>query len=80
MFLCIEGFFPDGHENKFVQFELDVASELNQVVLDLVGWESLQDGVRHGVVELTAEQARQIEGVLGKPIPKELDICISVLA
>ncbi|MET1067433.1 MAG: pyocin S6 family toxin immunity protein [Pseudomonas prosekii] len=80
MFLCIEGFFPEGHENEFVQFELDVAPEFNQTVLDLVGWESLQEGVRHGVVELTAEQVRQIEGVLGKPIPSELDICISVLA
>ena len=80
MFLCIEGFFPEGHENEFVQFELDVAPEFNQTVLDLVGWESLQDGVRHDVVELTEEQARLIGGVLGKPIPSELDICISVLA
>jgi len=80
MFLCIEGFLPEGYENEFVQFELDVAPEINQAVLDLVGWESLQDGVRHGVVELTEEQARLIGGVLGKPIPSELDICISVLA
>jgi hypothetical protein len=80
LFLCIEGFFREGHENEFVQFELDVTPELNQIVLDLVGWESLQDGVRHGVIELTAAQARKIEDVLGKPIPGEFDICISVLA
>jgi hypothetical protein len=49
-------------------------------VLDLVGWKSFQDGVRHGVVELTAGQAGQIEDVLGKSIPSELDIRISVLA
>lgn len=79
-FLCIEGFFPEGHENEFVQFELDVAPGLNQAVLDLVGWKSLKDGVRHGVVELTAGQTRQIEDVLGKSIPSELDIRISVLA
>jgi hypothetical protein len=63
-----------------VQFDLDVAPEFNQIVLDLVGWESLQDGVRHGVIELTAAQARKIQDVLGKPIPSEFDICISVLA
>ncbi|OLF53895.1 pyocin S6 family toxin immunity protein [Pseudomonas chlororaphis] len=80
MYLCIAGFFPDGHENEFVQFELDVASEFNQTVLDLVGWSSLEEGVRHGVVELTATQARQIESVLGKAIPSDLDICITVLA
>lgn len=80
MYLCIEGFFHDGHENEFVQFELDVAPEFNQAVLDVVGWKSLQDGVRHGVVELSEEQARQIGSVLGKPIPNELDICISVMA
>ncbi|WP_412072544.1 pyocin S6 family toxin immunity protein [Pseudomonas fluorescens] len=59
---------------------MDVAPELNQAVLDLVGWKSFQDGVRHGVVELTAGQAGQIEDVLGKSIPSELDIRISVLA
>lgn len=80
MYLCIAGFFPDGHENEFVQFELDVAPELNQAVLDLVGWKSLEEGVRQGVVDLTATQVIQIENVLGKPIPNELDICISVLA
>ncbi|MHC8337402.1 pyocin S6 family toxin immunity protein [Pseudomonas sp. HLT2-19-2] len=80
MFLCIEGFFPDGHKDEFLQFELDVSPEFNQAVLDLVGWESLADGVRHGVVDLTAAQVMQIENVLGKPIPSELDICISVLA
>ncbi len=80
MFLCIAGFFPDGHENEFVQFELDVAPEFSQAVLDLVGWGSLEEGVRHGVVELTATQARQIENVLGKPMPSDLDICISVSA
>lgn len=80
MYLCIAGFFPDGHENEFVQFELDVAPQFNQAVLDVVGWESLQEGVKHGVVELTAAQVRQIESVLGKPIPSDLDICISVFA
>ncbi len=80
MFLCIAGFFPDGHENEFVQFELDVAPEFNQTVLDLVGWNSLEEGVKHGVVALIATQVRQIENVLGKPIPSDLDICISVFA
>jgi hypothetical protein len=80
MYLCIEGFYREGHENEFVQFGLDVAPEYNQAVLDLVGWKSLQDGVRHGVIELTEEQARQIGVMLGTPIPNDLDICISVLA
>ncbi|MCF4998333.1 hypothetical protein GIW70_14160 [Pseudomonas syringae] len=78
MFLCIESFFPDGHENEFLQFYLDIAPELNQAILDLVGWKSLQEGVEYGVMELTAKQARQVEDVLGTPIPTELDICISV--
>lgn len=80
MYLCIAGFFPDGHENEFVQYELDVAPEFNQAVLDVVGWESLQDGVKHGVVGLSSQQVVQIENVLGTSIPKELDICISVFA
>ncbi|WP_420030071.1 pyocin S6 family toxin immunity protein [Pseudomonas chlororaphis] len=79
-FLCVAGFFPDGHENECVQFELDVAPEFNQAVLDRVGWSSLEEGVRHGVVALTATQVRQIESVLGQPIPSDLDICISVFA
>ncbi|MDD2050166.1 pyocin S6 family toxin immunity protein [Pseudomonas putida] len=80
MFLCIEGFFPDSHENQFVQFELDVAPEFNQAVLEVVGWESLQAGVKEGVVDLTTAQITQIEMILGRSIPRELDICISVLA
>ncbi|MHC8355933.1 pyocin S6 family toxin immunity protein [Pseudomonas sp. LB3P81] len=80
MYLCVEGFFPDGHPDEFLQFELDVLPEFNQAVLDLVGWNSLADGVRHGVVDLTAAQVRQIEKVLGRSIPSDLDICISVLA
>jgi len=80
MYLCIAGFFPDGHENEFVQYELDVAPEFNQAVLDVVGWESLQDGVKHGVVGLSSQQVVQIENVLGTSMPKELDICISVFA
>ncbi|WP_124301468.1 pyocin S6 family toxin immunity protein [Pseudomonas chlororaphis] len=80
MFLCIAGFFPDGHENECVQFELDVAPKFNQAVLDRVGWSSLEEGVRHGVVALTATQVRQIESVLGQRIPSDLDICISVFA
>lgn len=80
MFLCIEGFFPDGHPDEFLQFELDVSPEFNQAVLDLVGWKSLAEGVKYGVVDLTPAQVVQIENVLGKSIPKDLDIGISVLA
>lgn len=80
MYLCIAGFFPDGHENEFVQYELDVAPEFNQAVLDVVGWVSLQDGVKHGVLGLSSQQVGQIENVLGTSMPKELDICISVFA
>ncbi|MEG1038522.1 MAG: pyocin S6 family toxin immunity protein [Hafnia sp.] len=80
MYLCIAGFFPDGHEDEFVQFELDVAPEFNQAVLEVVGWKSLQAGVKDGVVELTAIQVARIEAILGKSIPRELDICISVMA
>ncbi|TDF77650.1 pyocin S6 family toxin immunity protein [Pseudomonas sp. H9] len=80
MYLCIEGFFPDGHEDEFVQFELDVAQEFNQAVLEVVGWKSLQAGVKEGVVDLTTTQIAQIETILGKSIPREFDICISVMA
>lgn len=80
MVLCIEGFFPDGHENQFLQFELDAAPEFNQKILELVGWKSLQDGVNYGVLDLTEKQVRGIEDILGKSIPSELDLCISVFA
>ncbi|MBV4486201.1 hypothetical protein HU727_011420 [Pseudomonas sp. SWRI153] len=80
MVLCIEGFFPDGHENQLLHFELDIAPEFHKKVLKLVGWKSLQDGVNYGVLELTAKQAREIEDILGKSMPSELDLCISVFA
>lgn len=80
MVLCIEGFFPDGHENQFLQFELNVAPEFNQKVLKSVGWNSLQDGVNYGVLDLTEKQVREIEDILGYPMPSELDLCISVFA
>ncbi|WP_414890061.1 pyocin S6 family toxin immunity protein [Pseudomonas chlororaphis] len=80
MYLCITGFLPDEANDDSLQCELDVAPEFNQAVLDLVGWSSLEEGVRHGVVELITVQVRQIESVLGQPIPSDLDICISVFA
>jgi len=80
MFLCLEGFSPPDHGDDFVQFELDVSPKSNQAVLDVVGWRSLEEGVRDGVVELTAEQVRKIEAVLGKPIQNELEISIGVYA
>ncbi|UVE48720.1 hypothetical protein KS461_13475 [Pseudomonas chlororaphis] len=80
MYLCITGFLPDEANDDSLQYELDVAPEFNQAVLDLVGWNSLEESVRHGVVELTAAQVRQIESVLGQPIPSDLDVCISVFA
>ncbi|WP_425313535.1 pyocin S6 family toxin immunity protein [Pseudomonas putida] len=73
-------FFPDGHENQFVQFELDVAPAFNQAVLEVVVWESLQAGLKEGVVDLTTTQITQIETILGRSIPREFDICISVMA
>ncbi|MBM3105139.1 hypothetical protein IIE18_08325 [Pseudomonas sp. V1] len=80
MILCIEGFFPDSHENEFVQFELDVEPEFTQAVLEVVGWASLQAGVKDGVVDLTPTQITQIEAILDKTIPRDLDVCISVMA
>jgi hypothetical protein len=80
MFLCIEGFFPDGHEDEFLQFELDVPVEFNDAVLDLVGWKSLDDGAQYGSMDLTSTQVVRLEEILGETIPHDLDISISVLA
>lgn len=80
MFLCIEGFFHNGHEDQTLQFEFNIAPEFNESVLELVGWKSLQDGVEYGIMDLTEEQVQKVSDILGEPMPSELELCISVFA
>ncbi|WP_256597602.1 MULTISPECIES: pyocin S6 family toxin immunity protein [Pseudomonas] len=55
----LTGFSPDGFDDTSLKYELDVAAEFEQRVMDILGWESLAaeaDGER----PLTNEQAGQI--------------------
>jgi hypothetical protein len=79
VYLEITGFFPEDHEDDFIQFELDVNPEYETAIMDILGWESLADEVV-GELPLSTAQVRQIEEVIRQTLPKNLDLFIGVRA
>ncbi|KAA0945073.1 MULTISPECIES: pyocin S6 family toxin immunity protein [unclassified Pseudomonas] len=79
MYLCITGFLPDSFEDNSLKYELDVAPELEQRVMDILGWKSL-DAEADGELPLTREQVSQIADVVEESLPDNLDMFIGVVA
>jgi hypothetical protein len=57
IFLEITGFLASGSEDSSIKFELDIAQEYEQAVMDVLGWESLA-AEADGELPLTSEQVR----------------------
>ncbi|OLF54528.1 pyocin S6 family toxin immunity protein [Pseudomonas chlororaphis] len=79
MYLCITGFLPDGFDDTSLKFELDVASECERAVMDILGWESLA-AESDGELPLTSEQVWRISEVIKTSLPDNLDLFIGVEA
>lgn len=77
MFLEITGFLPPNHEDDLIKFSLDVTPELEQRVMDVLGWESLEAEIV-GDLQLTAAQVEEISSVINERLPRDLDLFIGV--
>lgn len=79
MFLEITGFLAGSSEDSSIKFELNVSPELEQAVMEFLGWQSLAaecDGERL----LTNDQVREIASLINEPLPTELEMYIGVRA
>lgn len=79
MYLYITGFLPDSFQDGSLQYELEVAPEFEQKVMDILGWKSLA-AEADGELPLTSEQVSQIADVVKKTLPDNLDMFIGVVA
>ncbi|AZD01989.1 pyocin S6 family toxin immunity protein [Pseudomonas chlororaphis] len=79
MHLYLTGFLPDGFDDTSLKYELDVAPEFEQKVMDILGWESLA-AEADGELPLTKEQVSQITVAIKESLPDHLDLFIGVVA
>ncbi|WP_321864785.1 pyocin S6 family toxin immunity protein [Pseudomonas paraveronii] len=79
MYLCITGFLPDDADDDSLKYELNVSSEFEQAVMEILGWKSLA-AEADGELPLTKEQARQIASAIKESLPDDLDMFIGVQA
>ncbi|WDH25640.1 pyocin S6 family toxin immunity protein [Pseudomonas chlororaphis] len=79
MHLYLTGFLPDGFDGTSLKYELGVAPEFEQKVMDILGWESLA-AEADGELPLTKEQVSQITVAIKESLPDHLDLFIGVVA
>ncbi|RON86606.1 hypothetical protein BK635_06600 [Pseudomonas chlororaphis] len=79
MHLYLTGFLSDGFDYTSLKYELDVAPEFEQKVMDILGWESLA-AEADGELPLTKEQVMQIAAAIKESLPGHLDMFIGVVA
>ncbi|EJL07173.1 pyocin S6 family toxin immunity protein [Pseudomonas chlororaphis] len=79
MHLYLTGFLPDGFDDTSLKYELDVAPEFEQKVMDILGWKSLA-AEADGELPLSNEQVMQIAAAIKKSLPDHLDLFIGVVA
>ena len=79
MFLEITGFLAGDNEDDSIKFEFDVRPEVEQAVMDVLGWDSLA-AEANGELPLTGEQVQQLEIAIQQSLPKELELFIGVRA
>ncbi|MCU1740714.1 MULTISPECIES: pyocin S6 family toxin immunity protein [unclassified Pseudomonas] len=78
MHLYITGFLSEDHEDDSLKYDLDVAPEFEQAVMDVLGWKSLAEE-SDGELPLTHHQILQIASVIKEPLPSDLDLFIGVV-
>ncbi|AZD15548.1 pyocin S6 family toxin immunity protein [Pseudomonas chlororaphis] len=79
MHLYLTGFLSDGFDDTSLKYELDVAPEFEQKVMDILGWESLA-AEADGELPLSNEQVMQIAAAIKESLPGHLDMFIGVVA
>ena len=79
MFLEITGFSATGSEDSSIKFELDLPSEYESTVLEILGWKSLAAEC-DGEQQLTDEQIRKISSAINEILPMDLELYIGVRA
>ncbi|VVO31837.1 hypothetical protein PS718_05045 [Pseudomonas fluorescens] len=79
MYLCITGFLPDNFEDSSLKYELDIKSEFESKVMEILGWESLE-AEADGELPLNDQQTRQIASAIKESLPDNLDLFIGVVA
>ncbi|MFJ2333435.1 pyocin S6 family toxin immunity protein [Pseudomonas helleri] len=77
MFLEITGFRAIGSDDKSIKFELDVPSEYEPTVLDILDWKSLVAECG-GELQLTREQILKISSAINEILPIDLELYIGV--
>ncbi|NWB98501.1 hypothetical protein HX882_21630 [Pseudomonas gingeri] len=78
MHLYITGFLVDDSEDSSLKYDLDVALEFEQAVMDVLGWKSLAEE-SDGELPLTSHQVQQISSVINESLPNDLDLFIGVV-
>lgn len=78
MHLYITGFLVDDHGDDSLKYDLDVAPEFEQAVMDVLGWKSLVEE-SDGELPLTHHQIQKISSVIKAPLPGNLDLFIGVV-
>jgi hypothetical protein len=71
VFIALSAFFPEPNLDTSLQYQNDVAQDLEMEVLNVMGWTSLKD-VPMGEHELTAEQSRAVMNIVGSPYKENL--------
>lgn len=75
MYLRVTGFLPDSDDS--LQYRKVVEKHLESDILVIVGWSSLEDGLRYEV-ELSKEQARLVSEILHEPKIERLMLFVGV--
>jgi len=78
MHLNITGFLTDEHEDDSLKYDLDIAPEFEQAVMDVLGWKSLMEE-SDGELQLIKNQIQQIASVIKESLPNDLDLFIGVV-
>ncbi len=74
MLIAITGFLADASEDDSIKLKIHVKPEVEQAVMNLMGWEQLNNS--YAGTRLTKSKARQISAVINEAIPTDLDLYI----
>jgi hypothetical protein len=79
MNLYITGFLKDDSVDSSLKYELDVPSDLEQSVMDILGWKDLAEEC-NGELPLTSQDVQRISTAISQSLPLDLDLFIGVVA
>lgn len=77
MYLRVTGFLAESNEDDSLQYRRIVERHLESSILSIVGWSSLEDGLKYEV-ELSREQALLVSEVLGEQKIENLMLFVGV--